>query len=487
MLETLYSPESLGISSKGIAEMINTIAAARNNMHGFIILRHGKKIAEAYSPEFGVDSKHRMYSVSKSFTSAAIGILAGEGKISLNDRVCTFFPERCPADMPEEIKEATIRDLLMMATPFNETTYYIGAEDWTKTFFNTAPSHRPGTLFNYDTSATLVLDAIIYTVTGKQFEEYLYEKALKFAGWEKAPRCVKAPEGISWGGSGVLCSLRELASFSQLFLDGGKAPDGTQCIPADYVKEATKKQISNETNNDFSYYGGYGYGYQIWVTKLGYAFLGMGNQLSIFVPEKDLLFCCISDDQGNDGARDVIFESLERFVLNTAADSPLPEDENGRKSLEEAYKLLKMPLPRGTAHSVLENEINGKEFKMKPNRMEISSVRFDFDKENGAMTLGTPRGERKITFGLGFFDDSVFPETHYAGEIIDKPLGRGYRCHTAGVWDEPCKLILRCFITDDYLGNFTATVSFKDGKPNFYFLKTAEWFLNEYRGFAEAE
>lgn len=487
MFETLYSPESQGLSSEGITKFINELTGARLCTHGLLLLRHGKPVMEAYEAHFSPERTHRMYSVSKTFTSAAVGILIGEGKLSLDSGVADYFKDKYEGELHPFIAATTVRDLLIMATPFDETTYEDSDADWVKTFFNTEPSHAPGSIFNYDTSGTLVLCALIERITGMPFEEYLYEKALKYIGYTKAPKCVKEPGGVSWGGSGIICTLRELAAFSQLFLNGGRTPDGRQVIPEDYVREATAKQISNEQKNAFSSYGCHGYGYQIWRTVDGFAFLGMGNQLSVFLPEQDILLCTTSDDQGNATAREIIFRALRDYIAVPASDSPLPEAPEALAALREAQKTLKMPLPIGVTASPLQEEYNGRQFTMRKNPMGITSLRLDFGGDRGALTLGTPRGEKVITFGTGYFDDSEFPEPQYSGNTINTPMGKGYECHSAAVWAQPDKLIIRSYLTDDYFGNLTATVSFKGGKPSILFTKTAEWFLREYSGFAAAE
>ncbi len=487
MFEKIYSPESVGLHSDGIADFIEEIVSARLCTHGLAVVRFGKPVFESYEKHFSPDKVHRMYSVSKTFVSAAIGTLIDEGRLSLSDKVASFFPERVPANLHPYIAAATVRDLLMMATPFNGTTYGVQDSDWVKTFFTAEPSHMPGTVFNYDTSASLVLDAIVERITGKPFMDYLYEKVLKYIGFAEGRRCVKSPEGFSWGGSGVLCTLRELAAFAQLFLDNGRAHDGRQLISEEYITAAVSKQISNEVDNAFSSYGTYGYGYQVWRTEDGYAFLGMGNQLAIIYPEKQLFFVCISDDQGNSAAREILLRSFKKNVVEKITSDCLPENANAKSRLDSLCGSFKMPVPEGSAFSPLAQRINGKVFELNKNPMRISDIRFDFEGDCGKMTYTTPRGVKTLTFGMGYFDDGVFPETHYFGDTIGTPLGRGYECHTAAAWQSEDKLIIRCYITDDYLGNLTASVSFKSGAPDLLMTKTAEWFLDEYKGFAGAK
>ena len=194
-------PENLGISSQDIENFIDDINRYGFYMHSFMIMRYGKVAAEGYFAPFKKDDLHRVYSISKTFTGTAIAMLADEGRISLDDYVYKFFPDKCPENLHPYIKETKIRDLLMMSTPFYRSTYkgLIPDPDWAWTYFNTEPSHPAGTLFRYDTAGTHVLSVIVERVTGMPYLEYLRNKGLRELGFSEDAWCIKAPEGNSWG------------------------------------------------------------------------------------------------------------------------------------------------------------------------------------------------------------------------------------------------------------------------------------------------
>jgi CubicO group peptidase (beta-lactamase class C family) len=280
-------PERMGVSSKQILKFLQK---AENNgimLHSVLMMRRGHVIAEGYYAPFTRDGLHRMYSVSKTFVSTAIGLLADEGRISLEDRVSDYFRDKLPENLHPYILNMRIRDLLRMATPHTTTTYKQGDKDWAWTFFNTEPSHPAGTIFNYDTSGSYVLDVLVERVTGKPFLEYLKDKMLRELSFSEKAWCVKAPEGNSWGGSGVMCTTRDLARLALVYMNKGNI-GGKQYISEDYVKEAASKQIDNAPTGHRDYMHGNGYGYQIWMLKDGaYAFCGMGMQLAICIPKEE--------------------------------------------------------------------------------------------------------------------------------------------------------------------------------------------------------
>ena len=225
---TYASPETVGMSSDDILAFIDELEENGLNMHSVMVIRHGKIAAEGYWKPFHRDFRHRMYSISKSFVAGAIGLLLDEGRISLSDRVCKYFPEYPEENLHPYTRETTVRDLLIMASPF-ELTYSLwgnarNTRYWVESFFTAAPKKPAGTVFCYDTTASFILDVIAERVTGMKFMDYLYEKILYKVDFSKNVRCIQSPDGYSWGGSGVLCTFR--CSSRGLFLSFHQLPHG---------------------------------------------------------------------------------------------------------------------------------------------------------------------------------------------------------------------------------------------------------------------
>ena len=105
---------------------------------------------------------HRMYSVSKTMTGIAVGMLADDGKISLDQPIADFFADWLPEKPDGRLLRLTIRDMLRMATCYRQTAYREGVdENWAKPFFTGAPTHEPGMVFHYDTGCSQVLAALV--------------------------------------------------------------------------------------------------------------------------------------------------------------------------------------------------------------------------------------------------------------------------------------------------------------------------------------
>ena len=478
------SPESLGISSAGIEKFIDKLEKYGLTMHSVMIMRHGKIAAEGYYKPFDADFKHRMYSISKTFTSLAVGMLCDRGLVSLDDKIMKFFPDMEKHSVHPYIAETTVRDLLTMSTPFSDCSYLLSpGKEWTESFFTTKPQKPAGTVFLYDTSGTYILDVIVERITGKTFLQYIMDNGLCDLGFSEDAWCVKAPDGCAWGGSGVICTLRDLALFTLVFTGGGKVGE-KRIVSEQYITEAVSKQVDNEETGHRTY-GNAGYGYKVWVTiDGGFAFLGMGGQLMFYDRKKDIIFLCNADCQGYSSAYALIYECLYGCIIDEASNNALAENAQAYESLEKRLCNLELLKPVGAVKSDISKEVSGRCYTLSENPMGIKKLSVEFSENSGILKYENARGEKEIRFGLGEYVFGEFPETDYSGKKIGEPLGRGYRCGAAGVWgfDNSFKIYVK--IIDDYFGNLVINLGFKGDEIGVFMHKTAEWFLDDYQGFA---
>ena len=209
-------------------------------MHGFILDVRGEVKATAYYPPFVEGKAHRMYSVSKSMTVLAIGLLLDEGKISLDDRIADYFRDFLPEKPDARLMRLKIRDMLRMATCYRATVYRETDDDWTKPFFTAEPTHEPGTVFHYDTGCSQVLAALVARLTGQQVMDYLTARVFTPLGANDEKHWLCDPAGTCQGGTGLCMSLRDLHKVTRLVMDGGRG-----ILPEWFCREMTKKHIDN--------------------------------------------------------------------------------------------------------------------------------------------------------------------------------------------------------------------------------------------------
>jgi len=278
------TPEAQGVSSEGIRAFIEAVDAEIDTMHSFMLVRHGHVIAEAWWGDESAEKAHILWSLSKSFTSTAIGMAIADGKLSLDDRVLKFFPDEAPEKPSWQLNAMRVRDLMTMSTGHQDEPSLWGEEDWVKRFLAHPVPHKPGTHFRYNTPATYMLSAILQKQTGQTVNEYLLPRLFEPLGIDK-PRWDQSPEGVSIGGFGLFLKTEDIAKFGQLYLQRGKWGK-RQLLSPSWVDQATSKQTSNGSNPKSDW--DQGYGFQFWRCRNNaYRADGKDGQFCIVLPELD--------------------------------------------------------------------------------------------------------------------------------------------------------------------------------------------------------
>ncbi len=479
--KTAESPEILGIPSGSIQKMIDCFNENGLYMHSFLLIRHGQIAAEGYWAPFTKDTMHRMYSSTKSFVSGAIGLLYGEGKISLQDPVHKFFPEFPPETLHPYMRETTVRDLLTMTSP-HTTTYTLWEKEWTKSFFEVTPRRPGGTVFRYDTSATNILTVIVERLTGQPFIEYMKDKMLREVGFSEDAWCVKTPDGYSWGGSGLICTTRDMARYAYILMNKGKV-HGKQLLSEDYVTQATSLQVP--TSHCRQQPTNYGYGYQIWRYRdTMFSFNGLGNQFVVCNPEKDLIFVCTADNEVIGYSCKLVYDTFYQEIVQTLSDTPLPEKPVGLTKLRDTVAGLSLQFPEGKTESPMQKDLDGTEYILQENSIGIQKISVSFAGDSGVLRFTNSRGEKEIPFGLGKYKTGEFPEIHYSGDCMGEPLGRGYRMLAGAAWTSENNLVICVNIVDNFFAKLTITLGYRDDKISVIMDKSGKCFQDDYVGIA---
>ncbi len=466
------SPESVGLSSLLIEDSLKRLNASLVPIHSFLLARGGHIALEAYWKPFEENSLQRMYSCTKSFVSIAIGELYSEGKLDINDPIIKYFPEYDEASLSEEIRHCTIKNMLMMASPHRRTAYKEGARswsyikdfsnhDWVSPFFTVKADHEPGSIFIYDTSSTQTLAALVEKLSGCDVLTYLKSNFLKNIEFSDAAYMIKEPGGVSAGGSGLMAKSKDMLCTIY----------GVMHSNSEYLKEATSKQIDTAIGSrggllDLSS----GYGYQIWMNSHGYMFYGMGSQLIIAVPGKDIAIAITADTQGNPAAEAKLFEEVWRIV-DSAAD-PLPSNEAALNSLREYEKTLELKHVEGKVHSRTEALINDKEFLFDSNSIALESLRCSFKDDEGAVAFKIGGNSYTIPFGMG---KNIKSNGYMEGAI---PI------YSSAAWqNDSCLAVRACYIGEE-LGSIEIQLSYKDGKLTVFMKECGELSIRPIGGVA---
>lgn len=374
------TPESQEVNAQKILDFLDAAGQAGLELHSFMMLRHGQVVAEGWWEPYGPDRVHTLYSLSKSFTSTAVGFAVAEGRLQVTDQVISFFPGDLPAVVSDNLGALRVRDLLTMSTGQEKepTQACVKSEDWVRTFLSLNFLHPPGTQFMYNSAATYMCSAIVQKLTGQTLLQYLGPRLFEPLGisgmkWELCPR------GINTGGWGLSLQTEALAKFGQFLLQKGSW-QGRQLLPAGWVEEATRFHIQqpggdkpgrSRAKNDWLQ----GYGYQFWRCQ-GTAFRGDGafGQFAIVMPAQDAVIVMTSENRDLQGQLDLVWQHLLPAFDGRSA---VPADLSRLRKLR-----LAPPTGLPPAAEVREGE---RKFLLETNEFGLKTISFRF-------------GERGCTF-----------------------------------------------------------------------------------------
>lgn len=368
------TPEAEGVSSKAIQDWVKSYSNGKHELHSVMILRHGKVIAEGWAKPYSSDIKHTMYSVSKSWTSTAIGFLVDAGKLKVDDKVIDIFPEHKQIQSNKYLNDLRVKDLLTMSAghkvePIRNVVGF--SNDWVKGFLSAPTEYQPGTKFLYNTLATYMLSAIVERVSGQKTLDFLQSKLLqplniKGIDWETDPK------GINVGGWGIRVKTEDMAKLGQLYLQKGKWK-GQQILSENWVQQATSKQIeqdpearqSKKDSSDWLQ----GYGYQFWRCRNG-AFRADGafGQYIVMFPEKDAVVIITSEslDLQDD------LNNIWKHLLPAFSDRPLAANPTELKQLRK--QLSEMHIVSPTSETKPNPDFFGKTIQLNNNLLGIKSI-----------------------------------------------------------------------------------------------------------------
>ena len=410
-----------------VAAYVEAASAASLPINTIMVLQHGKVLGEAYVNGWTPDSTHHMWSTSKSFTSMAVGLAISEGKLSLDDKLVDFFPEKAEkamAALTDSILKAnmqacTVKDLLVMSSGHDvepafsqpellqkaleekvakelelgedlcnlQDIFDMVGEPLSDMFFNTPFVHKPGTHNLYNSPATYMLSAIVQKVTGEKVNDYLEPRLWEPLGIEKP--FWQELDGVNCGGWGLFVTPEEMAKVGQMLLQNGKYA-GKQVIPADYLKEATTPYFKwgwPEWDPEQRGRGPHnGYGYQFWTFTEGFNTAGARGQFILVLPEFDAVIVCTAEiDNGDFQETELIWKHIVPVLeaetrRKVEIDGALGKLRGDLRIPQEAIRGEKVPaviICHGVNASRNEPLLNG--VAISAQRLGIASVKFDFN------------------------------------------------------------------------------------------------------------
>jgi len=412
------TPESQGIPSAAVSALVDKLHAEGDMAHAFLLMRHGKVVAEGCWTPYTAEVPHALYSISKAFTSMAIGYAVEDRKMSLGDRVNWFFPEYVPSNQTEYARELRVRDLMQMASghrgdPLGKMRAASDG-DWTKAFYATPVCDPPGLAFRYLTGNSCMLAQIHRKVTGAEdMIDYLRPRLFDKLGivdmsWDRQPN------GTVFGGSGFHLTGEDLAKVCQLLLQGG-VWKGERLLPLWWVKQATSCQTpygqvmdpvlalhmgvkdakgTPDPANDWQQ----GYGFQMWMGRHEtFRLCGAYGQIGVVMPNEDIVFVVLA---GGDGSNMLSVNALYDTILPALSAQPVAENPSALAAVKAKCAALEITrVEKAAEPSVAVREAANRGYAFPENARGLHWLKFDAASKT--IDFETVAGRQKLVVGEG--------------------------------------------------------------------------------------
>lgn len=447
------SPESQGLKSENIQFCFDSLMnISHGEIHGIVVMRHGKIVAELFPEPFKREFSHTLYSVSKTFVATAVGLAVDDNRLRISDRVMLFFPEFYRDTISDGWADMTIRDLLTMSSGFEPDWNMRNIQsDWVQSLLSKTVNH-PGSHFKYDSMVSYLLSVIVQKVTGETVLDYLNKRIFSKIGIDDA-EWEMSPEGYCVGGWGLRMSTLSMAKFGQFLLNCGSW-NGEQLLSSSWVRE----MMSVQQHADKSRL----YGYQIWKhDDIEGAFRADGalGQYIIVAPKEDMVIAITQCNRGNGILERQI---LNDWLLRKVSDKPLQEGSAYQKLRSSCYSL---PVAVGKSLRAKYMKLLDKDIFLNQNSLGWKSIRLTSCGAQLKIAIETTIGEQMILHASnGKWGSDT---THVCPPYSINALGR-----FSG--------ISRRFVVSSSYGIMNGTLCLKIFFPNW--ISGVELFISEEKG-----
>ena len=370
------TPESVGIASAAVGRLLDRLEPSESiEVHGLMLMRHGKIFAECFWKPYSAELPHALYSLTKSFTATALGLAVTDGLVRTGDKLIAYFPEYAHVCGDPRINDITVRDVLSMSSGKPEQR--CACAEWREHFFAIPFTHDPGH-FEYSCEDTHIVMALAEKLYDRRLDLLLAERVFDKVGVDAYRlKWLYLPDGSPVGCGGLFCTAEDALRLLKLYLDGGVC-EGQRILAGAYVREATSAivPVNPSSGND-------GYGYQIRVPESAGVFCGSGalGQYAFACPEKDMAGVMF-ESTARHGANH--FADITDFIRESTSANRLPEDRQAYEHLRSRCAGLTLPQLAKAPVSPVMDAISGCRYWIESGHFTLRNALYDH------MTLGDP-------------------------------------------------------------------------------------------------
>lgn len=395
------APHEQGVSARGISAFLDSVTRDGPELHSLMVLRHGVVVAEGWWAPYRPDVGHELFSLTKAFTSTAVGFAQSEGHLTVDDLVLDHLRDLAPARPDPRLARMRLRHLLTMTSGWAEGLHegLYDLADWERTILSRPVEHAPGTQFAYTSAASYLLAVVVQRRTGEPLRTYLAPRLFEPLGIDPGPWDT-SPSGVDNGGFGLSATTEDVARLGRLYLDGGRWA-GRQVLPEGWAQEATRRQVSSHLGEiDWAQ----GYGYQFWRCRHGAVRAdGAFGQFAVVLPEQDAVVAITSGTPDLQSVLDRVWEHLLLALSGTegaGTDGPAAEE-----ALAARLGALRLAPPAGEPPA--RGPLAGRTVVFDPNPAGVQAVTVGLDAAQvrvGERTWVVPVGhgewaEGRLPFG----------------------------------------------------------------------------------------
>ena len=410
------TPENHALDSARLAKGLLDLREKNVRVHSLLVIQGDAVVLDAYFYPYDGKTPHDMASVTKSILTALIGIAVDQGKISLDDKMVSFFPDRAIENIDARKESITVRHLATMTSGLacsrarSEAirAQMMASPDWVGYALNLPVWYDPGTHFEYCNAAIHILSGVLSKATGMSALEYARQNLfgpldIRDVVWPADP------QGNNRGWGDIHMYPRDLARIGLLWREGGRW-QGKQIISRLWTEDSVKGYIPSDSGED--------YGYAWWVgvdAQAGeYYADGVGGQRLGVYPTGDMVIVMTGGGMAYDQAMEPIIAALS----DRNNPQPLPANPEGERALADA--LVTITRPRDAAQPVpplpaAAKAVSGKTFALDPRSAISGTLRLDFNdsaQANFLLTVTSDQPARGGPVGLdGAYRISVTPGT----------------------------------------------------------------------------
>ncbi len=438
-------PEAQGVAPGGLLDFVKTIEDQKLNVHSMMVLRHGQVVAEGWWAPYAPQLKHTLYSLSKSFTSTAVGMAVADKRLTVEDKVVSFFPDDVPSTVGENLAAMRVKDLLTMSTGHDKDTTPALREginpNWVKAFLAQPVDHKPGTHFVYNSGATYMLSAIVQKLTGQTVLDYLKPRLFGPLGIEGEDWEV-SPQGINTGGWGLRLRTEDIAKFGQLYLQKG-VWNSNRLLSEAWITDATKFEVQSaggkrpKAENDWLQ----GYGYQFWRCRND-AYRGDGafGQYCIVLPNEDAVVAMTSETADMQAVLDAVWT----HILPALRRVGLPSYKAEQEALSKKLTTLLLPPTATKSDTSVAAQISGKTYAIADNPAHVKDVSLTFGKDGCIFKLQNDKEAHQVLCGISRWAESktTFPVAPLMLTSTVVPGGHTWKVAGSGSWQDPNTFVM---------------------------------------------